>query len=64
MILHIDLDCFFVSVARIKDKTLIGKNVVVVNGSADDNEKIKEENGVVLSAGYEARKFGIKSAMP
>lgn len=49
MILHIDLDCFFVSAARIKDKTLIGKNVVVVNGSADDNEKIKEENGVVLS---------------
>lgn len=64
MILHIDLDCFFVSAARIKDKTLIGKNVVVVNGSADDNEKIREENGVVLSAGYEARKFGIKSAMP
>lgn len=64
MILHLDLDCFFVAAARIKDKSLVGKNVVVVGGNGGTIFGEKDRVGsVVLSASYGARKFGIKSAM-
>ncbi|MDB5091066.1 MAG: polymerase [Mucilaginibacter sp.] len=54
-IMHIDLDSFFVSVERKFDPSLIGK-AVIIGGSAD--------RGVVASCSYEARKFGVHSAMP
>src|ERR1700761_8790225 len=54
-IVHIDLDSFFVSVERKFHPELIGKPVII-GGSA--------ERGVVASCSYEARAFGVHSAMP
>ena len=54
-VLHLDLDTFFVSVERLKNSRLNGKPVII--GGVSDR-------GVVSSCSYEARKYGVSSAMP
>lgn len=54
-VLHLDLDTFFVSVERLKNNRLNGKPVII--GGASDR-------GVVASCSYEARRYGVSSAMP
>lgn len=54
-VVHMDLDSFFVSVHRLLDRQLVGKPLLI-GGMSD--------RGVVASCSYEARRFGIHSAMP
>ncbi len=54
-IVHLDLDTFFVSVERLKKPDLLGKPVLI--GGLSDR-------AVVASCSYEARKYGVRSAMP
>ena len=53
-IVHMDMDCFFISVSRLMNSKLVGKPVIVGGG----------ERGVVAACSYETRKFGVHSAMP
>ena len=52
---HFDLDSFFVSVERLQNSTLMNKPIII--GGISDR-------GVVSSCSYEARKYGVRSAMP
>ena len=54
-IIHLDLDTFFVSVERLGNSSLVGKPVII-GGMSD--------RGVVAGCSYEARQFGVHSAMP
>src|ERR1700752_39766 len=54
-VVHMDLDTFFVSVERLNNSSLVGKPVLI-GGTSD--------RGVVASCSYEARQYGVHSAMP
>jgi DNA polymerase-4 len=54
-IIHIDMDCFYAAVEMRERPELAGQPIAVGGGS---------HRGVVTTCNYEARKFGIRSAMP
>ena len=58
IILHVDVDCFYAACERLREPELAGKPLVVGMGYEDG-----EHHGAVATASYEAREFGVESAM-
>lgn len=56
-IIHLDMDCFFASVAGLTDPSFQGKPLAVSHSNS------AQGTGEISSANYEARKFGIKASM-
>lgn len=59
IVCHVDVDCFYAACERLKDSNLEGEPVVVGMGYESG-----QQHGAVATASYEAREFGIESAMP
>jgi DNA polymerase-4 len=62
-IIHLDLDAFYASVEQLRRPELRGKPVIV-GGAHDGQGRVITSRGVVSAASYEARRFGVHSAMP
>ena len=58
VIAHVDMDAFYVSVELLRRPELRGRPVIVANGRS------ARSRGVVMTASYEARRFGVHSALP
>jgi len=59
IVLHVDMDCFYASCERLREPELRGEPLVVGMGY-----DAGEEHGAVATASYEARDYGVESAMP
>jgi DNA polymerase IV (DinB-like DNA polymerase) len=59
VVVHVDMDCFYAACERLKDPELKGEPLVV--GMGYDHG---ESHGAVATASYEAREYGVESAMP
>ena len=59
VVCHVDMDCFYAACERLREPDLEGEPLVVGMGYEDG-----ESHGAVATASYEAREFGVESAMP
>ncbi len=59
IVLHVDMDCFYASCERLREPELRGEPLVVGMGYEDG-----ETHGAVATASYEAREYGVESALP